>query len=177
MKPLLRAAYRLDPAMWAEEVLGLDLDPWQVELLLAPGGAQVAVLSARQAGKTTAARGGLVQTGQVRGMEAERAGRATDSALPRNRGPAREQPPCRNPGGGGVGQVVGGWMPVRTPLTPAALPNDRFGPRAVVRQGCWDQSTLAPEARISGASRACCAARWAAISSGVVHQGSAPWSR
>jgi hypothetical protein len=55
MRPLLRAAYRLDPAMWAEEVLGLDLDPWQVELLLAPGGAQVAVLSARQAGKTTAA--------------------------------------------------------------------------------------------------------------------------
>ena len=43
--------------------------------------------------------------------------------------------------------------------------------------GCWDQSTLAPEARISGASRACCMARWAAISSGVVHQGSAPRSR
>ncbi len=36
---------------------------------------------------------------------------------------------------------------------------------------------LAPEARINGASFACCAARWAAISSGVVHQGSAPWSR
>ena len=55
MSPLLRAAYQLDPCLWAEEVLGLDLDPWQVTLLLAPGGAQVAVLSARQAGKTTAA--------------------------------------------------------------------------------------------------------------------------
>ncbi len=55
MSPLLRAAYRLDPALWAEEVLGLDLDPWQVELLLAPPGTQTVVLSARQAGKTTAA--------------------------------------------------------------------------------------------------------------------------
>ena len=55
MNPFLRAAYRLDPAMWAEEVLALALDPWQAQLLLAPGGAQVAVLNARQAGKTTAA--------------------------------------------------------------------------------------------------------------------------
>jgi hypothetical protein len=55
MSPLLRAAYRLDPALWAEEALGLDLDPWQVELLLAPPGTQAIVLSARQAGKTTAA--------------------------------------------------------------------------------------------------------------------------
>ncbi len=55
MNPLLRAAYRLDPALWAEAVLGLDLDPWQAQLLLTPGGAQVVVLAARQAGKTSAA--------------------------------------------------------------------------------------------------------------------------
>jgi len=34
---LAEAAYILDPALWAREVLGLQPDPWQSGVLLQPG--------------------------------------------------------------------------------------------------------------------------------------------
>ena len=48
-------AYRLDPALWMEEVLGITPHAWQEKFLRAPRGASIAVLTARQVGKTTAA--------------------------------------------------------------------------------------------------------------------------
>jgi hypothetical protein len=48
-------AYRLDPVAWAREVLGITPHAWQEKFLLAPRGASIAVLTARQVGKTTAA--------------------------------------------------------------------------------------------------------------------------
>ena len=48
-------AYRLNPVSWARDVLGIAPHDWQQRFLLAPRGASIAVLTARQVGKTTAA--------------------------------------------------------------------------------------------------------------------------
>jgi Terminase large subunit, T4likevirus-type, N-terminal len=55
MNTLREVAYRLDPARWVRDVLGLEPAPWQEELLRAPQGASILALTARQCGKTTAA--------------------------------------------------------------------------------------------------------------------------
>jgi hypothetical protein len=46
--------YSLDPAVWAEEVLKLKLDPWQREVIASPGKRDLLNCS-RQAGKSTTA--------------------------------------------------------------------------------------------------------------------------
>ena len=48
-------AYRLDPALWVREVLGVEPTAWQAEFLRAPQGASILALTARQVGKTTTA--------------------------------------------------------------------------------------------------------------------------
>src|SRR5215471_21353567 len=55
MNTAREAAYRLDPALWMQEVLGSTPYAWQRKFLGAPRGASIAVLTARQVGKTTAA--------------------------------------------------------------------------------------------------------------------------
>jgi hypothetical protein len=55
MSPELEIAYRLDPALWAREVLSIPPHEWQEKFLRAPLGASIAVLTARQVGKTTVA--------------------------------------------------------------------------------------------------------------------------
>lgn len=55
MKTEHEIAYRLDPVVWAREVLGMQPKKWQEEFLRAPRGKSIAVLTARQVGKTTAA--------------------------------------------------------------------------------------------------------------------------
>ena len=47
-------AYILDPASWVRGVLGVEPSVWQSEFLRAHQGASIAVLTARQVGKTTA---------------------------------------------------------------------------------------------------------------------------
>jgi hypothetical protein len=51
---LLTLAYAMDPALWAEESLGLQLDGWQSSLLRSDA-ARALVLVSRQAGKTLVA--------------------------------------------------------------------------------------------------------------------------
>jgi hypothetical protein len=48
-------AYRFDPVCWAVRVLQLELKGWQQQFVRAPRGASIAVLTARQSGKTTVA--------------------------------------------------------------------------------------------------------------------------
>ena len=55
-------AYRLDPALWMEKVLGKKPHAWQKTFLGAPRGASIAVLTARQVGKTTAAAVGMAHS-------------------------------------------------------------------------------------------------------------------
>ena len=55
-------AYRLDPALWMREVLGIAPRPWQEEFLCAPRGASMLALTARQVGKTTAAAVGMAHS-------------------------------------------------------------------------------------------------------------------
>lgn len=55
MNKLRELAYRLDPATWVREVLGVEPQPWQAQFLRAPLGASILALTARQVGKTTAA--------------------------------------------------------------------------------------------------------------------------
>jgi hypothetical protein len=52
---LREAAYRIDPALWVREVLGIEPTPWQQDFLRARRGASILVLTARQIGKTTVA--------------------------------------------------------------------------------------------------------------------------
>ena len=54
-------AYRIDPALWMREVLGMAPRPWQEKFLCAPRGASMLALTARQVGKTTAAAVGMAQ--------------------------------------------------------------------------------------------------------------------
>src|SRR3954451_1961194 len=55
MSPLRDLAYRIDPALWVKEVVGVEPHPWQQEFLRAPRGASLLALTARQVGKTTTA--------------------------------------------------------------------------------------------------------------------------
>ena len=55
MKTEHEIAYRLDPALWAKDVLGISPRIWQEQFLRVPLGQDVLVLTARQIGKTTAA--------------------------------------------------------------------------------------------------------------------------
>jgi hypothetical protein len=55
-------AYRLDPVLWAREVLRIAPHAWQQGFLRAERGASIAVLTARQVGKTTAAAVGMAHS-------------------------------------------------------------------------------------------------------------------
>jgi len=55
MSKLLDVAYQIDPARWAKDVVGVKPADWQEKFLQAPRGASIAVLTARQVGKTTVA--------------------------------------------------------------------------------------------------------------------------
>jgi Terminase large subunit, T4likevirus-type, N-terminal len=48
-------AYRVDPALWVREVLGMTPTSWQESFLRARRGASILALTARQVGKTTTA--------------------------------------------------------------------------------------------------------------------------
>jgi hypothetical protein len=48
-------AYRIDPALWVEQIIGITPADWQSKFLRAPRGASIIVLTARQVGKTTTA--------------------------------------------------------------------------------------------------------------------------
>jgi hypothetical protein len=48
-------AYAIDPALWVRRVVGVEPMAWQDQFLRAPRGASIAVLTARQVGKTTTA--------------------------------------------------------------------------------------------------------------------------
>jgi hypothetical protein len=52
---LCELAYRVDPALWVQRVLGVEPTKWQQEFLRAPRGASIEALTARQCGKTTTA--------------------------------------------------------------------------------------------------------------------------
>jgi hypothetical protein len=62
MNTVREAAYRIDPALWMHEVLGINPHDWQKTFLRAPRGASIAVLTARQVGKTTAAAVGMAHS-------------------------------------------------------------------------------------------------------------------
>src|SRR5664279_5407030 len=62
MNPAHEIAYRLDPALWMREVLDVTPHAWQETFLRAPLGASMAVLTARQVGKTTAAASGMAHS-------------------------------------------------------------------------------------------------------------------
>jgi hypothetical protein len=55
MSKLRELAYRIDPALWVNAVIGVKPADWQAKFLRAPGGASIIVLTARQVGKTTVA--------------------------------------------------------------------------------------------------------------------------
>src|SRR4249920_173304 len=62
MKTVREAAYRVNPALWMHDVLGIPPHDWQKTFLRAPRGASIAVLTARQVGKTTAAAVGMAHS-------------------------------------------------------------------------------------------------------------------
>ena len=47
---LRELAYRVDPALWVRNVLGVEPTPWQQDFLRAPRGASILALTARQCG-------------------------------------------------------------------------------------------------------------------------------
>jgi hypothetical protein len=55
-------AYRLDPALWVREQLGVTPTPWQDEFLRTQRGASILALTARQVGKTTTAAWAIAHT-------------------------------------------------------------------------------------------------------------------
>jgi len=59
MSNLRELAYRVDPALWVREVLGVEPTKWQEDFLRAPRGASILALTARQCGKTTTAAWGM----------------------------------------------------------------------------------------------------------------------
>ena len=59
MSKLRELAYRVDPALWVREVVGIAPTKWQEDFLRAPRGASILALTARQVGKTTAAAWGM----------------------------------------------------------------------------------------------------------------------
>ncbi len=54
MNKLREIAYRVDPAMWVGEVLGISAYAWQQTFLRSHRGASILALTGRQVGKTTA---------------------------------------------------------------------------------------------------------------------------
>jgi hypothetical protein len=48
MNELSDLAYKIDPARWVRNVLGIEPAPWQAEFLRAPLGASIIALTARQ---------------------------------------------------------------------------------------------------------------------------------
>jgi hypothetical protein len=55
MSNLRELAYRIDPALWVHQILGIQPAEWQENFLRAPRGASILALTARQCGKTTTA--------------------------------------------------------------------------------------------------------------------------
>jgi Terminase large subunit, T4likevirus-type, N-terminal len=55
MSKLREVAYRIDPALWVREVVGVEPADWQKKFLRAKRGASIIALTARQVGKTTTA--------------------------------------------------------------------------------------------------------------------------
>jgi hypothetical protein len=55
MSNIKDCAFRIDPVLWVQMVLGEDPKGWQQQLLRAPRGASILALTARQVGKTAAA--------------------------------------------------------------------------------------------------------------------------
>src|SRR5260370_27504510 len=55
MHNLRELAYRVDPALWVREILGVEPTKWQEDFLRAPRGASVLALTARQCGKASRA--------------------------------------------------------------------------------------------------------------------------
>jgi hypothetical protein len=55
MSKLRDLAYRIVPVQWVRGPLGVEPAAWQAEFLLAPRGASIIALTARQVGKTTTA--------------------------------------------------------------------------------------------------------------------------
>ncbi|MET0875251.1 MAG: hypothetical protein ABWX81_10730 [Pseudolabrys sp.] len=74
-------AYRIDPALWMREVLGIAPRPWQEKFLCAPRGASMLALTARQVGKTTAAAVGMAHSASALGQEQTCAAHPRMSAL------------------------------------------------------------------------------------------------
>ena len=62
MNTALEAAYRVNPALWMEDVLAITPRPWQQTFLRTPRGASILVLTARQVGKTTVAACAMAHT-------------------------------------------------------------------------------------------------------------------
>ncbi|MGB8430672.1 MAG: terminase family protein, partial [Pseudolabrys sp.] len=62
MNTAREAAYRVDPALWMQEVLEITPHDWQKSFLRAPLGASILALTARQVGKTTAAAVGMAHS-------------------------------------------------------------------------------------------------------------------
>src|ERR1700690_4271486 len=62
MNPVREIAYQVDPALWMREVLGITPHAWQEAFLRTERGASIAVLTARQVGKTTAAACGMAHS-------------------------------------------------------------------------------------------------------------------
>src|SRR5262249_59629068 len=55
MSNLRELAYRVDPALWVRDIVGVEPTKWQENFLRAPRGAFILALTARQCGKTTTA--------------------------------------------------------------------------------------------------------------------------
>ena len=58
----MKLLIELDPALWMQEVLGITPHDWQETFLRTQRGASIAVLTARQVGKTTAAAVGMAHS-------------------------------------------------------------------------------------------------------------------
>ena len=58
----MKLLIEFNPALWMQDVLGIPPHDWQKTFLLAPQGASIAVLTARQVGKTTAAAVGMAHS-------------------------------------------------------------------------------------------------------------------
>ena len=62
----MKLLIEFNPALWMQDVLGIPPHDWQKTFLFAPQGASIAVLTARQVGKTTAAAVGMAPTPYVK---------------------------------------------------------------------------------------------------------------
>src|SRR5215475_4529816 len=98
MNNLREVAYRIDPALWVREVLGVAPTKWQEDFLRAPRGASILALTAHQCGKDHHRSLGngaysfvlsrFTQRGRLPGATPERRGRP---ARPRCRHQGRRQ--------------------------------------------------------------------------------------